>query len=92
MENKTNSGYGIYVLVWLGLMILTGSAIAIAGINYSNMTITIVLIIAFVQAYLILHLFMHLKREQKVFRIFAAIAGMLLLISLVLLFANYSFL
>lgn len=93
-ENKTEHthGYGIYILVWLGLMILTGVTIAVSGINFGNLTITTALVIASVKAFLVLNIFMHLKVEQKVFRIFAMVAGIFLLISLILLFSDYSFL
>jgi caa(3)-type oxidase, subunit IV len=95
-HNENNSqhshGYGIYILVWLGLMILTGVTITVAGINFGNLTITTALVIASVKSFLVLHIFMHLKVEQKVFRVFAAVAGIFLLISLILLFSDYSFL
>ena len=37
-------GYGIYVLVWLGLLALTGLTVAVAGINIGGFTVATALI------------------------------------------------
>lgn len=84
-------GYGIYVLVWLGLLALTGLTVAVAGINIGGFTITTALIIASVKAYLVLTIFMHLRSESKVFRVFVLVAAFFLIISFILLFSDYSF-
>ena len=34
-----NHGYGVYILVWLALMALTGVTVAVAGINFGGLTI-----------------------------------------------------
>jgi|SRR5690554_352674 len=85
-------GYGIYILVWLGLLILTGTTVAVAGIDFGALTIATALLIAAVKSYLVLTIFMHLRIEQKVFRIFLVVAIFFFVISIVLLFADYSFL
>jgi cytochrome c oxidase subunit 4 len=84
-------GYGIYVLVWLGLLALTGLTVAVAGIQIGGLTIATALVIASVKAYLVLSIFMHLRSEGKVFTIFVLVAAFFLIISLVLLFSDYSF-
>ena len=84
-------GYGIYVLVWLGLMALTGLTVAVAGINIGGFTIVTALIIASVKAYLVLTIFMHLRSESKMFTVFALVAAFFLIISFILLFSDYSF-
>jgi cytochrome c oxidase subunit 4 len=84
-------GYGIYVLVWLGLLALTGLTVAVAGIHIGGLTIATALIIASVKAYLVLSIFMHLRSESKVFRVFVLVALFFLIISLILLFSDYSF-
>jgi cytochrome c oxidase subunit 4 len=90
-NTEHSHGYGIYVLVWLGLLALTGLTVAVAGINIGGLTVATALIIASVKAYLVLSIFMHLKSEGKVFTIFVLVALFFLLISLVLLFSDYSF-
>ena len=85
-------GYGIYILVWLGLLTFTGVTVAVAGINFGAITIATALTIASIKSYLVLTIFMHLRIEQKVFRIFLVVALFFFIISIVLLFADYSFL
>ncbi len=84
--------YGIYILVWLVLMTLTGVTVAVAGINFGNLTIATALTIACIKSYLVLTFFMHLKTETATFKIFVAVAVLFLLISISLLFSDYSFL
>ncbi len=84
-------GYGKYVLVWLGLLALTGLTVAVAGINIGGFTVATALIIASVKAYLVLTIFMHLRSESKTFRVFVLVALFFLVISFILLFSDYSF-
>ncbi len=90
-NTEHSHGYGIYVLVWLGLLALTGLTVAVAGIHIGGLTIATALIIASVKAYLVLSIFMHLRSEGKVFTIFVLVAVFFLIISLILLFSDYSF-
>ena len=86
-----NRGYGIYILVWLALMILTGVTVAVAGINLGGLTVATALIIASVKTYLVLTIFMLLRSESKTFRVFVGVAILFLVISFILLFSDYSF-
>ena len=90
-NTEHSHGYGIYVLVWLGLMVLTGLTVAVSGIDIGGFTIATALIIASVKAYLVLTIFMHLRSESKVFRVFVLVAAFFLIISFILLFSDYSF-
>ncbi|HRI45569.1 MAG TPA: cytochrome C oxidase subunit IV family protein [Ignavibacteriaceae bacterium] len=98
MDNHSHSNnnhtphYGIYIIVWLALLILTGVTVAVAGINFGGLTIATALLIASIKSYLVLTIFMHLKNESKVFSLFVGVALLFLLVSFVLLFADYSFL
>jgi cytochrome c oxidase subunit 4 len=91
LNAEHSHGYGIYVLVWLGLLTLTGLTVAVAGINIGGFTVATALIIASVKAYLVLTIFMHLRSESKTFRVFVLVALFFLIISLILLFSDYSF-
>ncbi len=84
-------GYGLFILVWLALLILTGLTVTVAGINLGNLTIATVLIIASVKSYLVLTYFMHLKYENRTFKIFIFVALFFFIISLLLLFSDYSY-
>ena len=84
-------GYGVYILVWLALMALTGITVAVAGINFGGLTIATALIIASIKTYLVLIIFMHLRSESPTFKVFVAVAVLFLVISFILLFSDYSF-
>ena len=91
-HHHSDHGYGKYVLIWVALMVLTGVTVAVAGINFGALTVATALTIASVKSYLVLTIFMHLKFEQKAFRAFLVAALFFIVISFVLLFADYSFL
>lgn len=96
MENHDShehhiTSYGTYTLVWLGLMILTGVTVAVAGIDFGALTVAIALLVASVKTWLVLTIFMHLKFESPAFKVFVAVAAFFLIISFVLLFSDYSF-
>lgn len=55
--------YRIYFLVWLGLVVLTGITVSMAGMDLGILSIMIVLFIAALKATLVLSYFMHLKYE-----------------------------
>ena len=76
-------GYGHYILIWFALLILTGLTVAVAGIDFGNLTIITALAIASLKSFLVLKVFMHLEVEKRVFTVF---------VSLILLFSDYSFL
>jgi cytochrome c oxidase subunit 4 len=83
--------YGRYVLIWLGLMGLTAATVALAGIDLGRWVIITALTIASIKGLLVLNVFMHLKFEDRVFHIFAMVAGVILLIFIVLVFFDYAF-
>jgi cytochrome c oxidase subunit 4 len=53
-----------YVLVWVGLLILTGITVSLAGMNLGRFSISMALVIAAVKSGLVLNYFMHLKYEK----------------------------
>ncbi len=90
-EEVHEVGYGRYVLIWLGLVGLTGATVALAGIELGRWVIITALTIASIKGYLVLSVFMHLKFEDRVFRIFALATGITLTIFIVLTFFDYAF-
>ena len=58
-----NKNYQTYILVWLGLVILAGITVSMAGMNLGLLSIVIVLAIAAIKSGLVLSYFMHLKYE-----------------------------
>lgn len=92
IEHNHEHSYGIYVLVWLALLVLTGVTVAVAGIDFGALTVATALVVASVKSYLVLSIFMHLRIEQKAFMVFVWVALFFFLISIILLFADYSYL
>jgi cytochrome c oxidase subunit 4 len=72
-------------------MALTGITVAVAGINFGKLTVATALTIATIKTYLVLTIFMHLRSESRIFRVFVGVALLFLLISFILLFTDYSF-
>ena len=80
LEHTEHShGYGVYILVWLALMSLTGVTVAVAGINFGGLTIATALVIASIKSFLVLKIFMHLRSESKTFRAFVGVALLFLI-------------
>ena len=91
-SNQNHStGFGIYFLVWFDLLILTGLTVAVAGINFGALTVATALTVASVKSYLVLTIFMHLKVESRIFKVFVWLALFFLIVSFVLLFSDYTF-
>ena len=90
-HSQNSHGYGIYILVWLALIALTTVTVTVAGMDLRSFTVTVAMVIASVKAYLVLSIFMHLRSEGKTFTVFVLVALLFLLVSFILLFADYSF-
>ncbi len=80
-----------YTLVWLGLLGLTGLTVALAGIDLGRWVIATALVIAGIKSMFVLNIFMHLKSEDRLFRIFTAVAVVTLAIFFILTFFDYAF-
>ncbi|MBI5099319.1 MAG: cytochrome C oxidase subunit IV family protein [Nitrospirae bacterium] len=62
-NNKSITGYRIYFIVWICLLILTATTVAISNLKLGKYGALISLFIASIKASLILLFFMHLKYE-----------------------------
>lgn len=90
-EQMHRPQYGKYILVWMALLMLTVITVTVAGINFGVLTLATALTVASVKSYLVLTVFMHLKTEHITFKVFVGVALFFIIISFVLLFADYSF-
>ena len=64
---------------------------ALAGIELGSIVVVTALVIASIKAILVLNVFMHLKFEDRVFRLFVAAALAVLVIFFALTFMDYGF-
>jgi cytochrome c oxidase subunit 4 len=87
-----NKNYQTYILVWLGLVILTGITVSMAGMNLGLLSIVIVLSIAAIKSGLVLSYFMHLKYETGLlFKLMIPIVLAVLTIFIGLTFSDIAF-
>ncbi|HMS64104.1 MAG TPA: cytochrome C oxidase subunit IV family protein [Ignavibacteria bacterium] len=83
--------YGVNVLVWIGLLSLTAITVAVAGINLGSLALTVALMIALVKSMFVINFFMHLKFDNKVFKLFLGICMVTFVIVLILTFFDLTF-
>jgi cytochrome c oxidase subunit 4 len=83
--------YGTYILVWLGLIALTAITAVVAGINLAAFTLAVALVIALTKASLVVNIFMHIKFEDKIFKVFLGVAGFTIFVIFTLTFADVFF-
>lgn len=85
------TGYGSYILVWLGLLGLTAITVTLAGINLGSLALIVALVIATVKSMLVVNYFMHIKFDTMIFKIFVAICIIIFLTMIILTFFDYTF-
>ncbi|MBU1096340.1 MAG: cytochrome-c oxidase [Ignavibacteriae bacterium HGW-Ignavibacteriae-2] len=83
--------YSMYVIVWLGLLALTTITVTVAGISLGKITIFIALAIAAIKSALVINIFMHIKFEEAIFKVFLLVSGMTLLVIFVLTFVDFTY-
>jgi cytochrome c oxidase subunit IV len=83
--------YAEYILIWLGLLALTCLTVACAGIELGRWVIMTALTIASVKSMLVFNVFMHLKYEDQIFRVFVLVALATFIIFISLTFFDYAF-
>ena len=86
MKKGTEKIYRIpdrtYVLVWIGLVLLTGVTVSVAGMNLGRVGILVALMIAAFKSGLVLNYFMHLKVERSLWLFKLMVPGIILILVL----------
>jgi cytochrome c oxidase subunit 4 len=88
-EEKHITDFRVYILVLLGLLLLTLVTITVTWIDLSALTVLIALLIASVKAVIVLTYFMHLKFESTLFRALVAMVLAIYTLVIALTFADY---
>jgi cytochrome c oxidase subunit 4 len=84
--------YGTYFRVWVGLIILTGITVSVAGMQLGRWAIVLPLFIAGTKSGLVLNYFMHLKSEKElIFKLIIPGVLAVLVIFLSLTFSDVAF-
>ncbi len=71
-------GYGAYVLVWLSLLSLTVITVAVAGIDLGGYILPVALFVAAVKSFLVINVFMHIKFDELIFKVFIGVTLLIL--------------
>lgn len=83
--------YTTYLIVWVALLAFTSITVTVAGISLGNFTLFVALLIAAIKSALVINIFMHIKFEEKIFKVFLLLSGMTLLVIFILTFTDFSF-
>jgi len=84
--------YRTYIRVWIGLIILTGTTVSVAGMELGRWPVFIALAIAGTKSGLILNYFMHLKSERLlIFKVIIPLVMAVFLVFIILTFADVAF-
>jgi len=84
--------YGTYFRVWVGLVILTGITVSVAGMQLGRWAIVLPLFIAGAKSGLVLNYFMHLKSEKElIFKLIIPGVLAVLVVFLSLTFSDVAF-
>jgi len=83
--------YGIYILVWLGLVGLTLLTVSVSGLNLASLTIVTALTIAIIKSLLVTNYFMHVRTDTRVFKVFIFVSLIMFLTLIILTFFDITF-
>jgi|WetSurMetagenome_2_1015567.scaffolds.fasta_scaffold907010_1 cytochrome c oxidase subunit IV len=84
-------GYGLYILVWAGLVGLTTITVALAGFNLAGLTVVTALAIAIVKSLLVTNYFMHVRTDSPIFKVFIFVCIAIFLTMIVLTFFDLTY-
>ncbi len=71
MSKERGRSYALYAVVWIALLALTATTVAVSYVNLGMMNVVVALLIASVKAALVALFVMHLKYENRVVWAFA---------------------
>ena len=91
MEKKNLRPFSTYLMIWFGLLILTGLTVTVAGVSLGQLSVLGTIVIAAVKSTLVVLFFMHIKYEDRVFKLMLGIAILILVVIMVSTFADISF-
>jgi cytochrome c oxidase subunit IV len=77
-----------YIMIWAGLLVLTALTITVASLHLGGFSVLAAIVIATVKGSLVLFYFMHLKHEDRVFKIMLCLALFTLAVIMVLTFLD----
>ena len=83
--------YRTYGLILLLLLVLTTVSVLVTQIELSRWSTTVALLLATAKTSFVLAIFMHLKFDQRIFKLMAVLIILLLAVVIVITFLDYGF-
>ncbi len=83
--------YRTYGLILLVLLVLTAVSVAVTQIELTKWTTAVALMLAGAKTTFVLAVFMHLKFDQRIFRVMVPLIILLLIVVIVITFLDYLF-
>ncbi len=83
--------YRTYGLILVLLLVLTGVSVAVTQIELTKWSTAVALILASAKSAFVLAIFMHLKFDQKIFKVMALLIILLLAAVIIVTFLDYAF-
>ena len=83
--------YRTYGLILLLLITLTGISVAVTQIELTKWSTAVALLLATTKTIFVLAIFMHLKFDQRIFRLMAVLIFLLLIVVIIITFLDYAF-
>ncbi len=83
--------YRTYGLILLLLLVLTATSVAVTQIELTKWSTAVALLLACTKSAFVLAIFMHLKFDQKIFRVMAILIILLLAAVIIVTFLDYGF-
>jgi len=83
--------YRTYGLILLLLLVLTATSVAVTQIELTKWSTAVALLLASTKVAFVLAIFMHLKFDQKIFKIMAVLIILLLAVVIIITFLDYAF-
>ncbi|PLY07725.1 MAG: cytochrome-c oxidase [Desulfuromonas sp.] len=78
--------YKTFILVWLALLVLTAATVAVAQFNLGALNVWVALGIAAIKSGLVISFFMHMKYEQRMFKL-----GLFATLAILAIFIGFTF-
>ncbi len=93
MAEKTHHivPYRTYGLILLLLVVLTGVSVAVTQIELTRWSTAVALLLASTKSVFVLAVFMHLKFDQRIFRVMAGLIILLIAVVIIITFLDYAF-
>lgn len=73
-SNHSHSGYGVYLVTWMALLVFTSLTVTVAGMHLGGISVFMAILIAAIKGSIVMAFFMHLREEDPLFTILVIVA------------------